>query len=238
MPDENRLPQLVLLPGLDGTEILFGPLLGALPSGLTPRIVTFPLDGPHDYTELLPIVAQAVASIGDFYVLGWSFSGPLALMLARHLPDRVRGIILAASFVRLPLPHLARLRFAVTGPAVAVVRAIRRSPLVLFGAGTPQFREAKRRTWARINSNVLAARARSVFDVDARELLRDCRQPLLYIAGTEDTVVPFHNAAEIAKEQPQTQVVRIAGPHLALFTNPMAAADEIAGFIARQKRNA
>jgi pimeloyl-ACP methyl ester carboxylesterase len=79
---------LVLLPGLDGTEIFLQPLLGALPDGVRPLVVTYPLAGPNRYADLLAVVREAVAGIGEFHVLGWSFSGPLALMLAK--PSRSR----------------------------------------------------------------------------------------------------------------------------------------------------
>src|SRR5215470_15098884 len=81
---------LILLPGLDGTEVFFRPLLAALPSWIRPVVVTYPTSGANGYADLLPLVESAVADIEAFYVLGWSFSGPLALMLAAKEPQRTR----------------------------------------------------------------------------------------------------------------------------------------------------
>ena len=81
---------LVLLPGLDGTEIFLQPLLAALPPEVRPLVVSYPVTGPNRYAELLAVVREAVAGLGEFHVLGWSFSGPLALMLASAEPRRVR----------------------------------------------------------------------------------------------------------------------------------------------------
>ena len=60
------------------------------------------------------MVLAALPAAGSFYVLGWSFSGPMALMVAERRPPGLRGIALASSFVRRPVPlprwmrHLAR----------------------------------------------------------------------------------------------------------------------------------
>jgi len=184
---------LVLLPGLDGTEIFLQPLLGALPDGVRPLVVTYPLAGPNRYADLLAVVREAVAGIGEFHVLGWSFSGPLALMLANAEPQRVRSVILSASFVRPPRPELAMLRFALREPVIWL--------------------------W------------REVMKVDAREALRACRQPVLYLAASRDGIVPRRCIDEILSVRPAVKVVTIEGEHFAMYANPQAAARAITAFI-------
>jgi pimeloyl-[acyl-carrier protein] methyl ester esterase len=95
---------LVLLPGLDGTDVFFRPLLESLPEWITPMVVQFPTAGANEYSDLLRLVRSALAESTSCYVLGWSFSGPLALMLAAAEPAKVRGVILVSSFVRPPRP--------------------------------------------------------------------------------------------------------------------------------------
>ena len=51
---------LVLLPGLDGTDIFLQPLLGALPPDLRTVAVTYPAAGANRYADLLPLVRAAV----------------------------------------------------------------------------------------------------------------------------------------------------------------------------------
>ena len=220
---------LVLLPGLDGTEIFFRPLLTVLPDWIKPVVVTYPTSGANGYSELLAVVEAAIVNLREFYVLGWSFSGPLALTLAAKDPTRIRGVILCASFVRPPLRALSWLRFATAAPLVYLVRVARRTPLFLAGDSTDLCRD-KRATWNRVPSRILAARARAILTLDARESLRTCPCPVLYLAGSRDRVVPSRNAHEVVRESPATQVVTIDGPHLALYTNPGAAAHAIAAF--------
>ncbi len=95
--------QLLLLPGMDGTGRLFAPLLACLPPSLTAITVSYPLDKPLGYDGLLTLVEEAARGLDDFLVVGESFSGPLALMLASRNPPGIRGVVLCASFVRFPL---------------------------------------------------------------------------------------------------------------------------------------
>src|SRR6185295_4076803 len=90
---------LVLLPGLDGTEVFLRPLAAALSRTIRPVVVTYPTVGAEEYRDVLQIVRGATKGFSSFYVLGLSFSGPLAVMLATAEPKRVKGVILAATFV-------------------------------------------------------------------------------------------------------------------------------------------
>jgi pimeloyl-ACP methyl ester carboxylesterase len=222
---------LLLLPGIDGTEVLFRPLVAALPGWITPRVVTYPATGPNGYADLLPLVERSAADAPKFFVLGWSFSGPLALMLAARQPSRARGVILCSSFVRAPVPATRWLRFATVAPTVALVRLARRAPARVFGPRSHALAEAQAMTWSRVPSRVVAQRARAILALDAREILRRCPSPLLYMAASSDRVVPRHNADEVVRERPGARIATIDGDHLALFTNARAAAQTIAGFI-------
>jgi len=93
---------LVVLPGLDGTDVLFRPFIAALPTGIRPIVIDYPAKGMNRYPDLLELVRRTVTDMPPFYVLSSSFSGPLAIMLARAEPEKVRGVILSASFLRWP----------------------------------------------------------------------------------------------------------------------------------------
>ena len=221
---------LILLPGLDGTDIFYQPLLAALPDSVQPLVISYPASGNNSYAALLQLVRQTVADVPACHVLGWSFSGPLALMLAVAELHKVRGVILAATFVRLPNRLLSNLRFALAGPTVWSWRAVRRLPLLLRPSTDP-LRRAKMQSWKRVNARVLAARLRAILGVDVREPLCQCRQPMLYLASQRDDIVPRRNADEMLALQPSVRVVTIPGRHQAMYTHPEAAAQAIAEFI-------
>lgn len=49
---------LILLPGMDGTGLLFEPLLEALPGWLEPKVIAYPGHEPLGYAELLPLIRR------------------------------------------------------------------------------------------------------------------------------------------------------------------------------------
>jgi pimeloyl-ACP methyl ester carboxylesterase len=96
---------------------------------------------------------------------------------------------------------------------------------------TDAYRRDKAATWVRVSSRTLASRARAVLALDARNCLRECSRPVLYLAGSRDKVIPRRNVDEVMRELPSIKVVTVDGPHLALYTNPGAAARAIVEFI-------
>lgn len=222
---------LVLLPGLDGTDVFLQPLLAALPASVRPVVITYPKAGGQGYPELLALVRREVAGLGEFYVLGWSFGGPLALMLAEAEPERVRGVILSATFVRAPHAWMPRGRWALVGPVVWSWRAMRRLPLWLFHPRSDALRQAKTQTWRLLAAGLLARRLRTIAGVDARGALRRCRGPVLYLAASDDRIVPPHCFEEIARERPSVTLKTIPGRHLAMYADPQPAAQAILEFV-------
>ena len=94
--------KLILMPGIEGTGDLFAPLVRALDNSLDTTVLRYPTDEPLGYSELLPRVRAALPASGPFVLLGESFSGPLAIMLAAEAPAGLRGVILSASFATNP----------------------------------------------------------------------------------------------------------------------------------------
>ena len=65
------------------------------------------------YDELL---AEPHVPDGPFCIIAESFSGPLAVLLTRKYAMQVRGMVLAASFVRSPSPLFVRFAAAAGAP--------------------------------------------------------------------------------------------------------------------------
>ncbi|HYM35931.1 MAG TPA: alpha/beta fold hydrolase, partial [Steroidobacteraceae bacterium] len=98
--------KLVLLPGLDGTGVLFRPLLAALPSSIEPIVVSYPTHQPLSYDQLLPLVSKSLPAVEPYILLGESFGGPLSLRIATMRPKNLRGLILCGSFVTCPFANV------------------------------------------------------------------------------------------------------------------------------------
>ncbi len=95
---------LVLLPGMDGTGELFAPLVAALNSGFKTVVVRYPPNEVLSYAELESIARASLPTNEPFFILGESFSGPIAVSIAASAPPGLKGLILCASFVRNPQP--------------------------------------------------------------------------------------------------------------------------------------
>lgn len=222
---------LLILPGLDGTDVFLRPLLAALPATIRPVVVSYPETGAGRYEDLLKLVRQMIADVPDFHILAFSFAGPLAIMLAAEEPQRVRGIVLAASFLRLPQPRLAPLEFAAVGPVMRLVRTIRRLPIWLFRRANDPLRVAKAEIWSRVSARALAARVRAIMRVDARPLARALTQPMLCVVFDGDRVVPRASADEILDCAPSARLVALPGHHFAMFADPAPLAGQVVRFV-------
>ncbi|MEJ2362965.1 MAG: alpha/beta hydrolase, partial [Gammaproteobacteria bacterium] len=99
----------VLLPGIDGTGRMFGPLSAQLPSWLQPQVIAYPGDRLLSYAQLVEYVLPRLPKGRPYILIAESFAGPLALQLSTHANKYLRVLVLCATFVRNPRPHLARL---------------------------------------------------------------------------------------------------------------------------------
>jgi pimeloyl-ACP methyl ester carboxylesterase len=229
---------LVLLPGLDGSDVFFKPLMAALPAWITPRVVTYPRDGDQGYGRLLRHVRTRLADLPAYWVLGSSFGGPLALKLAAAEPSRVQGVVLSTSFVRVPVPGLKYLRALAQPPLVYAVRAARRMPVWFGRRPDDPFRIAKAETWRQVSARELSARVRAVARADARAELAASRHPLLCIAAAEDSVVPARNLQDMLALRPDAVSAMLPGSHMALFHHGADAARVIGDFIVQAQDRA
>jgi pimeloyl-ACP methyl ester carboxylesterase len=219
---------------MDGTGRLFEPLIRHLPPELEPVVVAYPGEKPYGYAELLPLVEAAIPDDGDFVVLGESFSGPLALILAAQHPPRLRGVILCASFAVSPLPASVRwLRRILRHILVHLVpfSLVRHALLGRFDS--PALSQTFEQVIFSVQPAVMAARAQAILAVDVRQELQACHVPILYIRATEDNLISRRSLEQVRQIQPQVIEATVVGPHLVLQAAPEAAATVISEFSLR-----
>lgn len=223
---------LVLMPGLDGSGVLFRPLLERLPSDLIPQVITYSVAEPLGYAELLPIVMAVLPASGPFVILGESFSGPLALMVAAQRPSGLRGIVLCGTFVQNPLgPRWRWLRYLVSPWLFRWHSHLAEAKALLGGYGTPELWRRLREALSQISPAVLSHRVREVLQVDVRTELQQCPVPVLDMRGTKDGVVRSQNAREVRALRTDVEIADFQAPHLILQTQPAATAKVIAEFV-------
>jgi pimeloyl-ACP methyl ester carboxylesterase len=229
------MTRLVLLPGMDGTGLLFSQFAAALGSGVKPVIIGYPTTQALDYTQLEAYVRERLPTDTPFTLLGESFSGPVAISIAANPPPNLVGLILCCSFSRSPRPPLAALKpFTHLLPGV---RSATLASLFLLGAwSTPDLRKQLAAALAQVSPGVLRARLRAIIDVDTADAMRRVRIPILYLQATHDRTVTEKAGRLVASLAPQTHIERIAGPHMLLQAAPEATAAIVKKFVDQARR--
>ncbi len=223
---------LVILPGMDGTGLLHGPFISALGPGFDARVVRYPVDKPLGYAGLESAARAALPETGPFFVLGESFSGPIAVSLAASFPSRVQGLILCCSFVRNPRPGLAWVSpFLAMLPLRAAPMAAL-SHLLLGAASSSAWRALLAEALARVSPKALRARLRAVLSVDISGTFAALDLPILYLRGTRDRVVPRPASELAATLNSRTAIIDVNAPHFLLQAAPAEAALAIRQFVA------
>ncbi|MFO1006402.1 MAG: alpha/beta hydrolase [Planctomycetaceae bacterium] len=224
--------QLVLLPGLDGTGLLFEPLCRELSPDITPVVISYPTQQTATYSELIELVRPKLPTGESYIILAESFSGPVAIKLAAERPAGLRGLILCASFVTCPHRFVPRWAARLVVPAMFYPAPMLAKFRALVGKySSPELRSLIDKSLSSVAPAVLAERLREVIRINATDELQRCMVPILYLQGTRDYVVPVSNLTRIRQIQPETESIRIDAPHMILQTQPVIAAQAIERFV-------
>ena len=225
-------PTLVLLPGMDGTGDLFDDFVAALPRGTAVRVGRYPAREFLGYSQLDAHVKALTKDLGQFVVLGESFSSILAIRLAATKPPNLAGLILCAGFASNPFPVMGRVMKVLARPWLFHFEA---PGLVLnyyiYGPSTPaSLKERIRQNLKKVSPEVLAGRAREIINCDARAELAQITIPMLYVRAANDRLIKARCFEEIRAVRPGIQLGLIPAPHLVLQSQPRWAAEIIMEF--------
>jgi pimeloyl-[acyl-carrier protein] methyl ester esterase len=209
--------RIVILPGLDGTDLLLARFIELVPVGFTATVMPLPDDPADDYESLSCALASRLRDYAPCHLVAESFSGPVGIRIASRHPDIVNGLTLVASFASSPAPWIARwlpwsLIFRISLP-YAVARYF------FVGANyelAGRFRDAIRQT----SSATLTKRIHCLLNVDVCSELASLRCPVRYLRPKCDRLVPAHVLRTILDANGNVIVHEIDGPHLILQTRP------------------
>jgi pimeloyl-[acyl-carrier protein] methyl ester esterase len=228
---ESSLPVLVLMPGLDGTGILFADFVKAISPEVDCQVVAYPKDRPMGYEELDSLVVGALPQARPFVLLGESFSGPLALRIAARKPHGLVGLILCVTFARNPYPFLGWARpLAAFLPVKSLPRWLR-APL-MWGSGSPNRATSQtERAMSGVSVAVIRRRITELLAVDETAALQLIRIPTLVIRASRDRVISRRATLQISGGIPGAQLAEVEGPHLLLKTRPGECAEIVVEFL-------
>jgi pimeloyl-[acyl-carrier protein] methyl ester esterase len=231
LPNDPLAPVLVLLPGLDGTGILFRRFVAAIGPSFDTQIVAYPADQRLGYPELEALVREALPRDRPYVVLGESFSGPIAIRLAADPPAGLVGLILCVTFAKNPYPLLGWAgALARTFPVHALPSWVR-APF-MWGARTTERALLERElATAVVGLRVLRHRVASILGVDDTQSLAKVRIPTLVLQATHDRVVKRAAAEHIMRTLPAAEHIEIRGPHMLLQIQAAECAAAVVRFI-------
>ncbi|MEJ2441216.1 MAG: hypothetical protein P8Z72_16355 [Gammaproteobacteria bacterium] len=181
----------VLLPGIDGTGRMFGPLSAE------------------------------------------SFAGPLALQISTRAAKNLQALVLCATFVRNPRPHLARLAPILLREPILAHRPQKwLARLLVTGFDVPDtMLEQALEIHELVSPRVIMQRLYDVIHVDVSTILRDCPLPILHLYALHDHLILGRPTREIQQIRPDIESIGIDGPHYLLQARPQGCAVAIEKFL-------
>lgn len=222
--------RLVLMPGLDGTGICFGPLIHALPPDVPRTVVAYPDDENLSLGDHAGFVAARLTGENTILVAE-SFSGLVALMLLHERPAGVKGVVFSATFAEPLHPFLIRATGLVPGAASLVKRLPARllNTFLFHSHACKALEDMLRKSLLKVGPTGLKQRARLIA---AGYPFPDDRfaVPCLYLQAAQDRVVPAGAADWFRSRFASFDLVRFDAPHCLLQTIPGESAEEIMAF--------
>lgn len=221
------VPEIVLLPGLDGTGELFDRVAQRLAEGLKVTVVRYPQDPLLGYAGYAKLVRE---TIGDrkVFLLGESFSGPVAILVATQLKSQITGLVLAATFVKSPWPGWLLRRATHVDPKTAPSRI--RDAMLMGSYGDPELVRRVDEIVQTLPRPVRNSRLRAIAEVDVRTHFSRLTCPILVLHGRGDWLVRKSSMQNAVCEKGRARMIVIPGAHMLLQTRPAEAAAEIIHF--------
>lgn len=220
--------EIMLLPGLDGTGDLFDRLTPHLANDFFVRVVRYPNDPTLGYAGYVELVRKAIGQ-REMVLLGESFSGPVAIRIASVLGTQIRGLVLAATFIKPPWPGWLIRRAARVGPQTTPKHI--RDAILMGPYGDPELSAKTEAIVEGMPRAVRSARFRAVAGVDVREDFAKLRCPILALHGRSDWLVPKIAMQNAISRKGGARMIVFPAAHMLLQTCAAECATEIGAFV-------
>ena len=227
------MPNLVILPGLDGTGARICDFIREIAPTVDTRVIRFPTDEALGYAELETLVRAALPADRRYVLMAESFSGPLAIRIGADPPRGLAGVILCGTFAKNPFPWLRRVRpLAVRLPIKSLPRLLR-APL-MWGSGNPRRAPpGEQRAINAVAAPVIRRRIGEILAVDETARLCAIELPILVLTAARDRLLPRAANHLLLQSVPLAQFEEIDGPHLLLQSRPSECAVPVLRFVRR-----
>lgn len=225
------MKKLILLPGMDGTGILFQPFLEQLEANISVQVMNYPGTQELSYADLTQWVLERLPDSEDYHLLAESFSGPIAYQIALKKPRHLKKIIFVASFIQAPNFYISFTRFLPLAKIFSQ-KIPKRALDGLLSGKIFRFREATafsgivnlvEQALVKVEPKVMAYRIREMRGL--KEAKSRLQVPVVYLQASRDDLVSNRQAEIIASLADDFQYYPVEGSHFILQTNPQACID-------------
>jgi pimeloyl-[acyl-carrier protein] methyl ester esterase len=233
----------ILLPGLDGTGNAYIWLKKyMLDSGVQPEnIYVIPYEDEHSYEALnLKIRSIITNSSLPIFIIAESFAGPLALSLASENPDKVKKVVLSASFGIKPscnfIHPLGLSLFNIFPKSLIPVNKIPNiflHELLLGKYATPDIKLTMEEIFLNAKQDIFDKRIKSVVSLPNKwdkQWKNIIHTDVLIIKASKDRLLNRLNSNILKENLPKSFLIELEGPHLLLQTNAREAWGHIVRF--------
>jgi pimeloyl-ACP methyl ester carboxylesterase len=217
---------------MDGTGLLFEPILRLWTESAPAIVVSYPSDRVLGYEQLQSYVVSLLPAAEPYVLIAESYSGPIAARIAATRPPMLRGVVLSATFIRRPRGWIGDWSRCFIGPYLFRQRwthGIAETLLKWQGLSEEQIKLVVG-ALEHVRPDVLVARLKEALDVEAFEELSECRVPVLCLYAERDLVLADRCHELIGQANPKVKLVGLDTPHFLLQAKPAEALHEIQMF--------
>jgi len=209
----------VLLPGLDGTGLLFKPFIDILPKNIETVIIRYPTDKILDYNELVNWTRPQLPQ-SEFTIIAESFSGYVAYLIGQLNIKHLNKIVFVASFLDNPNPKLLLLSrilpiktlLKINTPKWIIKKFLMDSKI------NKQTIDLFHQCIKTVNPVVLFHRIKLISELKGN--LPRLNIPTFYIKASKDKLVSKKAELMLIKTFPNIDQYNIDGPHFLLQAKP------------------
>ena len=224
--EAKRAMELVFLPGFDGAADLRRTFTEELARAAPVRSVSYPRYPLGSLDEYQRFAAAEARSDAALVLVAESFSGLVAVRWAAREP-RVVALVLCGCFARNPVGFAANLGAMLPGVTKLGPRVCSVFLSQPANAMHRDWSQGLVRTLREMRDEVVAERLRLIAAEDVRAELSALRIPLVLLQYDGDLVLSRKARGELEAVCHNAEVVRIAGPHFAIETQPRECAEAI-----------
>lgn len=214
--------KLVLLPGMDGTGILFKDFINMI-QAIDVVVIPLPQQGPQDYYHLAKHVAQTLPR-EPYVLLAESFSGGIVAQLSEEQLKHCKGHIFVASFLRPPMPLALKLALWLPIKQLALLPFTNFVHKLFFLGpnASPELIENFNAVIRQVPQTILKARLKSIQRINVDHL--SYSRPAMYLTASNDRLVAKRHIDDFKLKYENLTIASIDGPHFVLQAHPETSA--------------